>query len=213
MVFWMAILSGVLFVWLAVRMGFYDTWVLFFNVAISIYISVFLTPWLVEVVPPAGRAAGYHVALCMILLGGGCFALLQGLSYVFLTGQFHIPFPRLFDVLLSGLLGFITGFLLLSFAALAATTTPLADHKTARVFTLARETRQANLLCLTRCGDVIHAWTRADADSPTTETAVRTLLEMKIAAPPVPPSELPPAEPQEARTPSWPRRRTAPGLD
>ena len=102
MIFWIAILAGVLFVWLAIRMGFYETWALFFNTVVSIYVSVFLTPMLIEFVPAPSGAASYHVALCLIVLAGGVFALLQGLSYVFLTGQFHIPFPRVFDIVLSG---------------------------------------------------------------------------------------------------------------
>ena len=35
---------------------------------------------------------------------GEHLALLHGLSYVFLTGQFNIPFPRIFDIVLSGVL-------------------------------------------------------------------------------------------------------------
>src|SRR5512146_104116 len=104
MVFWIAILAGALFVWLAVRLGFYETWILFFNVLVSLYVSIFLTPLLVEVAPAPGEAASYNAALCLLVLAGGCFAVLQGLSYVFLTGQFHIPFPRVFDIVVSRLI-------------------------------------------------------------------------------------------------------------
>jgi hypothetical protein len=183
MMFWIAILSGALFVWLAVRMGFYDTWVLAFNIVVSIYVSVFLTPLLAEAVPPPGGAAPYHVALCMAVLAGGCFALLQGLSYVFLTGQFHIPFPRVFDVLLSGLLGFVAGFLVLSFVALVLTTTPLADHRSARVFALGHGSPQANLQCLTRCCDLIHSFAGSETGSRTTGTALQRVLDLKTASP------------------------------
>ncbi len=139
MIFWIAILAGVLFVWLAIRMGFYETWALFFNTVVSIYVSVFLAPMLIEFVPAPSGAASYHVALCLIVLAGGVFALLQGLSYVFLTGQFHIPFPRVFDIVLSGVLGFATGFLLLSFLALVLTTTPLAENKIVGIFGLTKQ--------------------------------------------------------------------------
>ena len=132
MMFWIAILAGALFIWLAVRMGFYETWVLFFNIVVSIYVSVFLTPILAEFAPAPTGASSYHTALCMIVLAGGCFALLQGLSFVFLTGQYHIPFPRVFDVVFSGVLGFVTGFLTLSFVALVLTTTPLAESQDRR---------------------------------------------------------------------------------
>jgi hypothetical protein len=181
MMFWIAILSGALFVWLAVRMGFYDTWVLFFNIVVSVYVSVFLAPVLAELVPPPGGAAAYHVALCMIVLAGGSFAVLQGLSFVFLTGQFSIPFPRTFDVLLSGLLGFVAGFLVLSFASLVLTTTPLAGHRIVGVFALGRQSRQANLFCITRCCDMIHSFAGPDDGGNATSTAVQKLLDLKIA--------------------------------
>ena len=62
MVFWIAILSGVLFAWLAVRLGFYATWILLFNVLLSIYVAIFLAPLVVDFAPSSGRAASYGVA-------------------------------------------------------------------------------------------------------------------------------------------------------
>jgi hypothetical protein len=183
MMFWIAILAGALFVWLAVRIGFYETWVLFFNIVVSIYLSVFLTPILADLVPTAGEAGFYHVALCMLVLAGGCFALLQGLSYVFLTGQFHIPFPRVFDVLFSGMLGFVAGFLVLSFAALALTTTPLANHQIVGVLGLGRQSQSANLACLTRCCDLIHFFAGSDDSGGTTEAALQRLMQTSTPAP------------------------------
>ena len=177
MMFWIAILAGALFVWLAVRVGFYETWVLFFNIVVSIYVSVFLTPILAEFVPAPGGVASYHVALCLTVLAGGCFAILQGLSFVFLTGQYHIPFPRVFDILLSGVLGFAAGFLTLSFVALVLTVTPLAENRIAGVFGLAKQSEQANLVCLTRCCDLIHSFTRFDNAGNTAQAAVQRLLE------------------------------------
>ncbi len=183
MMFWIAILAGALFVWLAVRIGFYETWVLFFNVLVSIYVSMFLTPLLARLVPTAGGASSYHTALCMIVLAGGCFALLQGLSFVFFTGQFHIPFPRVFDVLFSGILGFVVGFLVLSFIALAMTTTPLTNHKIVGVFGLGRQSQSANLVCLTRCCDLVHFFAASDNNDGGPQAALQRLLQMKTAAP------------------------------
>ena len=183
MVFWIAILAGALFVWLAVRMGFYETWVLLFNVVVSIYVSVFLTPILAEFAPAAGGASSYHTALCMIVLAGGCFALLQGTSFVLLTGQFHLPFPRIFDVLFSGMLGFVTGFLVLSFLALILTTTPLASHKIVGVLGLGQQSQSANLVCITRCCDLIHFFAGSSDTAGTTQDALHRLLQMNTAHP------------------------------
>ncbi len=201
MMFWIAILAGALFVWLAVHLGFYETWALFFNIVVSIYASIFLTPILAEFAAAPGGASSYHTALCMIVLAGGCFAILQGLSFVFLTGQFHIPFPRVFDVVLSGVLGFVTGFLVLSFVALVLTTTPLASHKIVGVLGLGQQSQPANLVCVTRCCDLIHFFAGSDSSADTTQAAVQRLLQ-RDAAHPVPTSTPPDAnEPPASRSP------------
>jgi hypothetical protein len=213
MTFWIAILAGVLFVWLATRMGFYETWVLFINTIVAIYVSIFLTPILRELVPPPGGADSYHVALCMILLAGGCFALLQGLSYVFLTGQFKIPFPRVFDIVLSGVVGFATGFLMLSFLGLVLTTTPLAEDQIVGIFGLGQEPQQPNRVCITECCDVIHSFAGFAETGNTTQSAVQKLLEVpKVSRRPSPkPADLnaPPPKPQPPKeTPPHKSRRS-----
>jgi hypothetical protein len=157
MVFWIAILAGVLFAWLAVRLGFYATWVLLFNILVSMYVAIFLAPIVADFAPVPGGAASYGMALSMVVLAGGCFAIFQGLSYVFLTGQFNIPFPRTFDILVSGGLGFVAGFLILSFVALILTTTPLAQHEIVSSIGFNEQSQQPNLSCLTRSCDLIHA--------------------------------------------------------
>jgi apolipoprotein N-acyltransferase len=181
MVFWIAILAGGLFAWLAVRIGFYTTWVLLFNVLISIYVAIFLAPAVTGFAPASGRAASYGTALSMIVLAGGCFAILHGLSYVFLTGQFNIPFPRIFDILLSGLLGFMAGFLILSFAAVVLTTTPLAQQKIVSSIGFNRQSQRANILCLAGCCDLIHAVAGSDGGKGATEAAIDRLMDASIS--------------------------------
>lgn len=176
MVFWIAILSGALFIWLAVRLGFYETWVLLFNVVISIYVSIFLAPVVAGSVPmPCGAA--WCMALSMFVLAGGCFVILHGLSYVFLTGQFHIPFPSLFDVVFSGILGFAAGFLVLSFASLVLATTPLAERRVVNTLGVSRQGQQANIAGITRCCDIVHSLA-GFADSGSAKAAVARLFEM-----------------------------------
>jgi len=175
MVFWIAILAGALFTWLAVRIGFYETWILLFNVAVSIYLAIFLAPMVARSVPMPGGAA-WCTALSMLVLAGGCFAILHGLSYVFLTGQFNIPFPNLLDVVFSGLLGFLAGFLILSFAALTMATTPLTEHKVVRTLGLGRQGQQANIAGLATCCDLIH-FVASFGDDGATRAAVARLFE------------------------------------
>jgi len=199
MVFWIAILAGVLLAWLAVRLGFYETWALLFNVVISIYVAIFLAPRVGALAP----ASAYGVAFSMILLAGGCFAILHGLCYVFLTGQFSVPFPRFFDIFLAAALGFVAGFLILSFAALVVTVTPLAEHKLVRSIGFDLESQGPNLSSLAWCCDRVHAVAGFDAGDNATRAAVQHLLETsRQTAPATSPDQ---GDPNEPPTPS-PRR-------
>jgi hypothetical protein len=175
MVFWIAILVGALFVWLAVRMGFYETWVLLFNIIVSMYLAIFAAPMIAALAPTPEGAASYGMALSMALLGGGSFALLQGLSYVFLTGQYSVPFPRVFDIVFSGLLGFLAGFLVFSFVALVLATTPLAENEIVTGVGLGRQSQQINITCISRCCDFVHSC--AGPADRTTQAAVQRLFD------------------------------------
>jgi len=201
MVPWMAILTGALFIWLAVRIGFYEIWGLFVNISVAVYVAIFLAPVVIDMVPATGSLAPYSTALSMIALAGGCFAVLYGLSYVFLTGQFSIPFPRIFDVLLAGGLGFLTGFLVCSFVALVFTATPLARRGFVNDLGFNRESEKANIACIARCCNVIHSLTGVETRDNPTETAIHQLLHQAHTAAPdgdvekTDPNEPPPAEP------------------
>jgi hypothetical protein len=209
MVFWIAILVGVLFVWLAVRMGFYETWALLFNIVVSIYVAVFLAPLVAQLAPASGEASAYSMALSMVLLGGGCFAILHGLSYVFLTGQFSVRFPRFFDILLAGALGFVAGFLILSFAALIITTTPLARHKLVNSVGFSRQAQRSNIACIAWCCDLVHAVARFESNENTAQAAVEHLLEEaeEISSP----GNLPHADSNETAVTGSPPRTPRPG--
>lgn len=128
MVFWLSILVSGLFVWLAVRMGFFEIWTMLFNIIISVYIAIFLTPLLLDILPAAGGTS-YGVALTLAVTAIGSFCILWGISYVFLTGQFKISFPKAFEILLSGLLGFLAGFLVSSFVSLTITIAPVSQNR------------------------------------------------------------------------------------
>ncbi len=189
MVPWIGILVGALFVWLAVTIGFYEIWCLFINILISIYVAVFLAPTVIDLAPSTGSIAPYSTAMSMVVVAGGCFALLYGISYVFLTGQFSVPFPRTFDVLLAGGLGFLTGFLLLSFVGIVFTTTPLAKERFARTLGFNAESERANISCIARCCDVIHSLTGNDISDSPTKIAIAQLLDRVEATVPEEDSE------------------------
>lgn len=200
MIFWIAILVGALFAWLGVRVGFYETWGLLFGSIISIYVAIFLAPQVAAFAADSGKASAYSTALGLIVLAGGCFAILYGLSYVFLTGQFKVAFPETFDILLAGGLGFLTGFLILSFVALVVMTTPLGQHEAVESLGLDLEAEGANIGWMAWCCDLIHSVVGRAGENEATEAAIRRLLESGREAEPDTTDPNEPAPPQAAVT-------------
>jgi hypothetical protein len=177
MAFWVAILIGVLFAWVAVKKGFFESLVLLFNLVVSVYLAVFLAPTVARLTPAIDGAPAYKMAITMLIVGGGCFAILFGISFVLLTGQFRIAFARVLDVIGAGAMGFVSGFLAWSFIALMVTTTPLSDHWLFRYAGLSREAEQPNVAGIAWCCDRIHSVAGIDPTGYPTQAAVSRLLD------------------------------------
>ena len=174
MVFWLGILTGGIFVWFAIKIGFYEIWAMLFNIVISIYVAIFLTPVLLDIVPGSGDIPCCN-AFSLAVLGGGTFLILYGITYVFLTGQFKVAFPKLFEILFTGILGFLVGFLVLSFAALVITITPISQNRFVRQIGFNRESQQANISYMCLWCDLINSVVSSDTKV-TSKEAVEYLL-------------------------------------
>ena len=185
MVFWVSILAGGFFAWLAIRMGFYETWTMLFNIVISIYVAVFLTPVIVDVAPAAGDTA-YGNALSLAVTATGIFLILHGISYVFLTGQFNVSFPKVFDLVFAGLLGFLAGCLVFSFAAFVITVTPISQNSLASKVGFNSRSQRSNIAYICWWCDLIDLAV-SSADSET--TAEQTINALLSSAQPGPPDE------------------------
>jgi len=145
MVFWIAVLVGCISLYLATRIGFFDTLVLSFNVLTSVFVGIYSTCALIDAVPAAANfVCGTAITVSAISLV--CFLSLSGLSYVLLTGQFKVAFPKLFDVLLSGCLGFGAGILLSSYVVFILSILP--PLKTLSLLDQANTKANVSLLCL-----------------------------------------------------------------
>ncbi len=131
MIFWVGILVGAFFVWLAIGRGFYETWTMLFNVVISIYTAVYLTPVIVDIIPAAGET-DYGNALTLAAVAAAVFVILYVISLTFLTGQFKVAFPKIFDNLGAGILGFLAGLLIWSFVVLLISATPIGKNDFAK---------------------------------------------------------------------------------
>ena len=125
MLFWTGILVAAIFAYSAVKLGFYHAWTMLFNVVIAVYLGIKLGPAVEEFVPMSGQ---YCRTIAVLATGVGAFLILQGIAYVFLIGQFTVTFPRGLSTLGSGLLGFLAGFLIWSYAAVVICTTPFSDN-------------------------------------------------------------------------------------
>ena len=96
MVFWVGILISVLFAYFAIKKGFYETWALGFNIIISIYLAVFLGPVISGIIPMG--TAVYNKIITTLAIAAASFLILQGTSYILITSQFNVPFPKIIDV-------------------------------------------------------------------------------------------------------------------
>jgi uncharacterized membrane protein required for colicin V production len=123
MFFWIAVLLGALLAAFAVRIGFYEMMAVFFNLLVAVYLSLFLTPALVSVIPAATDIPCGGI-LMAIALAIATFLILHGLCFALLTGQFKITFPKILDWVLAGGLGFLAGFLIVAFITTLVAITP-----------------------------------------------------------------------------------------
>ena len=128
MVFWISILITILFAYSTIKLGFYHAWTMLFNLLVAVYLAVRIGPVLEEFFP-AAVSGQYGRTLSLLATGTGAFLILQGIAYVLLIGQFEVTFPRTVNIIGSGLMGFMAGFLVCSFATLIICTTPFSQKQ------------------------------------------------------------------------------------
>lgn len=184
MIFWIAVLVGFLALYLATRIGFFDTLVLSFNSLISIYVGIYSAPTLMDFIPSAASFS-YGTATTVGATALICFLCLQGISYVLLTGQFKVAFPKVFDLLLSGLLGFGTGILLASFTVFLLTIMPFAE----RTGILAAPHTKANVALLrVYCNQVQQFVAARDIETRTPDLLSQITAHAQAYVPPATPA-------------------------
>jgi hypothetical protein len=177
MVFWAGILAAAFFAWLAVKIGFYETWTMLFNIVISIYLSVFLTPVITTMVPAASDTA-YGNALTLITVAVGAFLILHGISYSLLTlASCQVWFPRPLDNVGSGLLGFLGGLLVWSFLALVTSASPFSQSSFAQDIRLTSSVEKTNVAYVAWWCDMVNAVVATGDNKQTTRQVISKLLK------------------------------------
>ncbi|MHC4323583.1 MAG: hypothetical protein ACYSUX_04845 [Planctomycetota bacterium] len=81
MVLLAGILAGGLCIWFAVRIGFYETWAMLFNIVISIYLALFLARPIVNFLPEGTSNIPCRDAITLAILAVGSFLILHNLPY------------------------------------------------------------------------------------------------------------------------------------
>lgn len=194
MIFWVGILVGGLFAWLAVKMRFYETWAMLFNIVISVYLAIFLGPVIVDIVPAAGDMP-YSDVLAIVCTAVVAFLILHCISYTFLTGQFSVSFPKIFNTLGAALLGFFAGFLVWSFVGLLIYLTPVSQNAFVKEIGFGSQFRQTNVSNICWWCNLVHKAVASEQSTCTVEEAITALLESAEEKPPAATGR--PAEPNE----------------
>ncbi len=213
MVFWLSVLVGGLFAWIAVQIGFYATWIMLFNLVLSAYVAIFLSPVLVATIPAATETP-YGYALILLCTASATLLIGYGTCYALLSGRLRAEFPRLFNNVGGGLMGFLSGFLIFSFLSFAVCLTPLADIDTFK--SLGFEARSVTTSTSYVCWwcDRLHSFAATSETRMTSEQAVRRLMD-KARPPatkaPAPASSEPQAPPPGSTAPAKESPSSAPG--
>jgi hypothetical protein len=175
MMFWTGILVGVMFAWFAVKLGFYQMWALVFNIIISVYLAIYLQPLIADVTAVGDTSYGGIVTVAAVALVS--FLVLQGISSIFLIGQFNISFPKVFDVLGSGLLGFLAGFLVWSFISLLVYITPVSQNTFVKEIGFTDRFQQTSISYLARFCNLVDAVISSEDNRSSAEQTIDILLD------------------------------------
>ena len=135
-----------------------------------------MTPVIIEAFPAAGEMPS-GIALALASIATGTFLILYGITYVFLTGQFKVSFPRAFEILFAGLLGFFAGLLISSFAALVVTALPLSQNSIISKTGFNRESLQDNISYICWFCDSVNRVVSLPGEDTTSEQIISGLLD------------------------------------
>jgi hypothetical protein len=176
MVFWMGILAGALFAWVAVQIGFYQTWAIFFNTVISIYLAVFLTPVITNAVPATGEiSCGNTLTLAAVAIAA--FLIFQGITYAFVPDTLSAFFPKVLNTVGSGIIGFLAGLLVWSFIALLISAMPAGHSAFAQDIGFGRKIQQSQAPYITWWCNLVHSAAAFGDSKHTSNEIIASLLD------------------------------------
>ena len=176
MLFWLGILIGLILAVVAVKKGFYETWAIMFNIIIAIYLAVFLTPAIKELIPISGRTS-YSDILTIVVVAILSFAILHGIVYVLVLNQFNVNFPKILEIFGSGLLGFLGGLLIWSFVCILIFASPLSKNTFFDDIGFNNQTQQTNISYVSWWVNLVDLLVSSGDDQQSTEEAIGKMLK------------------------------------
>jgi uncharacterized membrane protein required for colicin V production len=176
MVFWIGILVGCVCGLLLVRRGLCESWALFWNTLISVYLALFLWPVISKAAGPK-IASPYSAALTVLVTALVVFALLYVLAHIFFSGQLNVSFPRVLGSTGSGLLGFLAGLIVWGFLLVVVSMTPMSEDGVTREIRLTGKLDQSNISYLCWWCDMVNKVAARDGNKITCKQAIENLLQ------------------------------------
>ena len=174
MIIGVGIFIGLLFACLAIKMGFYETWILLLNLVISVYLSIFLGLMFVDRSLSSTKNS-YGGVGAVFLIAVGCFLILQVASFFLFTSLFKIDFPKLFDNLGAGLLGFLAGFFVWSFASILIGISPISQITFFEKLGISNDTQRADVQYVSWWCDIVNNFVATKSNDFTTAEAIYEL--------------------------------------
>lgn len=175
-IFWISILAAIAFAFWVFKQGFYEIWILLFNIVIAVYIAITTKPAIYKMFSSSQDESAYTNALIILLTAGLVFGILQSISYIAFTSQFSIPFPKIFDTFASGLVGFLAGMLICSFAIMLICITPISQNKFAKSIGLTNSIDQKNIVFVCSWCGIINKFAGKSNNDSTTKTIIEDQL-------------------------------------
>ncbi|MCK4751864.1 MAG: hypothetical protein KAS75_00355 [Planctomycetes bacterium] len=175
MAFWLGILVAAAFAWSAIKIGFYETWAMLFNIVIAVYLAVFIGPAVANIPAAANTPFGNIIAIAATAILA--FAILQSISYLFITGHVTVPFPKIFDILGAAFLGFLAGFLVWSFASLLIFLTPISQNTFIKDIGFGDQFSQANIPYISWWCDLVNNVVAFEDNQYTTQRIIDGLVK------------------------------------
>ena len=150
------IVVGLVFALIGYKKTWYPSWAFSLNILISVYISIMITPQLVDKFPDIRNHLGNFSYSASILFGAVViFAVMQLLTFKFFTSVYVISFPKILNTAGSAVLGFLTGSVIAGFLLFLITITPLSDFSAVKSFMQNKQTPdKVNTVMLTACNFV-----------------------------------------------------------